>query len=141
MAEGKGLELCFVDLVIKQRTDQEDKSGEQSDPVKLVQRSPYDVAGEFGGGQDGEERRRFNKGKEDDPADPDDQREKHEKSKEGHGGSSIAGRVIGNKFSPRRHGDTETSGEGIRKSENLKSKIAETLSVNQNVDFFHAPAP
>jgi len=80
VAGGERLEASVFELVVRQRADQKNESGNESHPVQLCQRYAHYIASHARGRQNQEERTRFNERKEDDPADPDDQRQQHEES-------------------------------------------------------------
>ena len=80
MAQSERPELNVLLPVVEQRRGQKNYTGYQSHPVQLGQRRAHHVAGELCRWQSSEERGCFDKGKENDPADPYDQRQQHEKS-------------------------------------------------------------
>ena len=86
--EGSGVRVS--EPVVSQRANQKNDARKEPYPMQLVQRYAHYVAGKPGCWQYREESLRFHKSKEDDPANPDDQREKHEESEEGHVSCSIA---------------------------------------------------
>src|SRR5579871_2702132 len=90
IVQGKQFQLLMFLPVIKQGSDEEDQSAKQPCPVQLIERRTHHVTRKFNGRQHAEQGWRFYKGKENDPANPDDQREEHEKTYEGHGGKSIS---------------------------------------------------
>ena len=77
---------------VEHRTDQEDDSGDNGNPVQLAQSPSDNVACEVRCGQNREGSRCEHEGKENQTADPDDQRQEHEKTQEGHSGVYYHGR-------------------------------------------------
>src|ERR1700691_635587 len=74
---------------VKQGTSKKDDSGDQSNPVQLTQSAPHHIARQMGRGQNRERRGRKHESKKDQPADPADQRQQHEETKQRHSGRII----------------------------------------------------
>src|SRR6266496_3010720 len=76
---------------VEQGTDQVDDAGDDGDPMQLVERAPHQIAREVRAGQNLKRRGREHKREEDETADPDNEREHHNKAKDGHDGRIIVG--------------------------------------------------
>src|SRR5207253_6324649 len=69
-------------------TTQENDAGEQSHPVQDAERVSHHRPSHVAGRQNTKGGRRFDEREKDDAADPDGEGKEHEKSEDGHGGSS-----------------------------------------------------
>jgi len=67
---------------VEQRTDQINNPGDDGDPMQLAQCTSDYIAGEVRVRQNVKRRRRKDEGKENQAADPADERQQHEKTKE-----------------------------------------------------------
>src|SRR5580704_8299228 len=84
MPRRKHLRRAVNHTTVEQRTAEKNNSGNHANPVQLAQSAPNYIAGQMSGRQNGKRRRREHKCKEDEPADPADQRQEHKKTQKGH---------------------------------------------------------
>jgi hypothetical protein len=76
----------IVEAGVDQRADQKDYPGNDSHPVQGCERAVHHVAGQMVGWQNRESGAGNHRGEEDDSAQPDDERKKHQIAKKCHGG-------------------------------------------------------
>src|SRR6266567_1764830 len=129
MTHGEDMCCTVGETAVDKRSGQEDEAGKDGDPMQLAERASDHVPCEMRAWQNLKRRGREHKSEKHQTTDPDDEREQHEETQEGHDGEIIVG---GGATRVNRRGRQET------RRERRESTTVTALNRDGNIlnDFF-----